>query len=163
MPLWLLLLLVLQSNARLDHRETLAVDLLGECPITTLELQPVSYCDFFPSNTAVDPFRDGNILIISDAPTAVCISGYLTKVIDPALGLARSSSTTQPDLVTTAPSLSFSAASRYMLISKVPVLATRRLGGACAIVCRPCFALHPVFQPCDKRESSQGEHLLGQP
>lgn len=46
-----------------------------------VELQPVYYSEHFPYNTIIDPFHNGHLFTVNDAPTDVRITGTLSTTI----------------------------------------------------------------------------------
>ncbi|KAK5062729.1 hypothetical protein LTR84_004803 [Exophiala bonariae] len=58
----------------------------GTCPAaqtTTFEVRPLYFSDFIPTNTIIDPFRDGHQVTVTNAPTVVVILSYITTTITP--------------------------------------------------------------------------------
>jgi hypothetical protein len=52
-----------------------------EAQPVTVEVQPVEYSEYIPHNTVIDPFRDGQLMTIENAPTHVVTCGELTRTI----------------------------------------------------------------------------------
>ncbi|KPI35458.1 uncharacterized protein AB675_11734 [Cyphellophora attinorum] len=67
---------------RLHKRNAIVVDGSGICPApsvtTVLEVQAAYYHEPFPYNTAIEPFRNGIAFTVSNAPTDVTVTGYVT-------------------------------------------------------------------------------------
>ncbi|ETN37056.1 uncharacterized protein HMPREF1541_08046 [Cyphellophora europaea CBS 101466] len=65
----------------LAARQDIQDDPLGTCPSVTpatVELTPITYSYFFPSNTVVDAFLNGILITITNAPIEITFSGFLT-------------------------------------------------------------------------------------
>jgi hypothetical protein len=81
----------------LFERDVVGVDANGVCQTAqsvTVEVQPVEYREYIPHNTVIDPFRDGHLLTIENAPTHVVTCGELTKTL-------YQNHTTTPSMTTT--------------------------------------------------------------
>ena len=92
----------------LTQRDVLAIGPSGLCPEIAIQLQPVVYCEYVPSATIIDPFKNQQRLTISVAPTSFCISDVLTTTIYLGSDIPKpsSSSATTPNRSATSPARS---------------------------------------------------------
>jgi hypothetical protein len=58
-------------------------------------VQPVYFSDFIPTNTIFDPFHNGYLVTVTNAPTVLVIVAYVTSVITP-----KTMSVRRPDMST---------------------------------------------------------------
>jgi hypothetical protein len=72
------------ARALLDARANVGVANGQICPAAradTILIQSVYYSEFIPYNTAIDPFRNGNTITISNAPTPIITYSAFTTTI----------------------------------------------------------------------------------